>query len=217
MIVKKVVPRLREFSQADRTRPMYIVSDSSRFIWISTKISRSGLRRENSELRRQQQEGMEDHRRRRLSNPFPSIFRTSAWGLSPSSTSLCIGLYVLLKNQWQNIRMIDIKLMSSQIQNFALNFTQVPGVSESPPFFGKRPWSFVVLVQVPPEADHISLQHPPLLRGQTQGQGCTEEENCCQYYGCFERGSLFFFKQSLILHFSSGATCWLGTHSGDSG
>ena len=82
--------------------------------------------------------------------------------------------------------MIDIKLMSSQIQNFALNFTQVPGVSESPPFFGKRPWSFVVLVQVPPEADHISLQHPPLLRASHPGESVSEEETDIFHHGRFK-------------------------------
>ena len=84
------------------------------------------------------------------------------------------------------MRMIDIKLMSSQIQNFALNFTQVPGVSESPPFFGKRPWSFVVLVQVPPEADHISLQHPPLLRASHPGESVSEEETDIFHHGRFK-------------------------------
>lgn len=49
-------------------------------------------------------------------------------------------------------------------------------MSESPHFFGECPWSFVVLVQVPPEAHHISLQHAPLLRASHPGKPISEEE-----------------------------------------
>ena len=49
-------------------------------------------------------------------------------------------------------------------------------MSEGPRFFSERSRTFVVLVQVPPEAHHISLQYPPLLRASDQGKPILEEE-----------------------------------------